>query len=145
MKYRKLTNYKYQLTEEYSIKTEIYPKEKICEPENTFDYFISLKPNGCLYIDNGYSWDGPSGTTIDTKNFMRGSLVHDALYQLMRKGRISIEHREYADQLLKKICIEDGMSSFRAEYVYRAVRMFGESSASPTGKKEMQEEIIEIL
>ena len=41
------------------------------------------------------------------------------------------------------ICKEDGMSSFRAFNVYQAVKLFGESSASPTDKKEVQETILE--
>jgi hypothetical protein len=43
-------------------------------------------------------------------------------------------HREYADDLLKKMCIEDGMSRLRAWYVHKSVRWFGEKSARPTAK-----------
>ena len=50
---------------------------------------------------------------------MRGPLVHDALYQLMRLEELDYKtDRKYADQLLKKICRGDGMSAFRAWYVY---------------------------
>ncbi len=88
--------------------------------------FISISSPGVLHIHNGYSWDGPSGPTIDTKNFMRGALVHDALYQLIRNGKIPKDPwREYADDLLKKMCKEDGMSSLRAWYVWKSVRWFG--------------------
>jgi hypothetical protein len=62
---------------------------------------------------------------------MRGSLVHDALYQTMREQLILQEHREYADQLLRKICIEDGMSALRAWVVFQGVRIAGASSAAP--------------
>jgi hypothetical protein len=78
----------------------------------------------------GYAWDGPSGPTWDTDTFMRGSLVHDAMYQLMRLGCMDRVHRCYADELLRDICIEDGMWSFRAWYVYKAVRSCGESAAT---------------
>ena len=47
--------------------------------------------------------DGPSGPAIDTKNFMRASLVHDALYQLMRLGTLDKSRRQYADRLLQTI------------------------------------------
>jgi hypothetical protein len=60
-------------------------------------------------ISKGYAWDGPSGPTIDTGNFMRGSLIHDALYQLMRTGNLPTSFRERADLLLRKTCIDDGM------------------------------------
>lgn len=86
--------------------------------------YIELR-NGILLIKQGYAWDGPSGPTWDTPNFMRGSLIHDALYQLMRDGHISRKHRKYADRILREVCLEDGMSRFRARYVYYAVRAFG--------------------
>lgn len=144
MKYKELKTYKYQLVETYVIQTEIKPTEDITEPtDDTYAPFIKLSTNGILFIFADYAWDGASGIAIDTKNFMRGSLVHDALYQLMRQGKIGLENRDYADRLLQKICKEDGMSAFRANNVYYAVKLFGESSASPTSKKEIQEIILE--
>ncbi len=142
MKYRETTNYKYKLVERESIQTEVKPERDIYEPDEDYP-LIALLKDGTLSISPGYAWDGPSGVSVDTKNFMRGSLVHDALYQLMRQKKISLEHRQYADELLRDICKEDGMSSFRAWYVYRAVRRFGESSANPTDEKEQQEIILE--
>lgn len=142
MKYKELKNYKYQLAETYVIQTDLAPEQDIFTPDEG-KVFIKLSTNGILYILNGYSWDGASGIAVDTKNFLRGSLVHDALYQLMRQGKIALEHRDYADRLLQKICKEDGMSSFRANNVYYAVKLFGESSASPTNKIEVQETILE--
>ncbi len=32
----------------------------------------------------------PNGPTIETKTFMRASLVHDALYQLMREEHLEL-------------------------------------------------------
>jgi hypothetical protein len=61
---------------------------------------------------------------------MRGSLVHDALYQLMREGLLDPEQwREPADSLLRAICREDGMSAIRAWWVYKGVRLGGSSAA----------------
>ena len=91
-----------------------------------------------LTIKAGYAWDGPSGLTWDTDTFMRGSLVHDALYQLMRMEVVGVEHRKIADDLLRAICIEDGMWTFRANYVYRAVRRCGEKYTQATGLKEVR-------
>ena len=88
--------------------------------------FFWLAPDGLLAINRGYAWDGASGPAINTKNFVRASLVHDCLYQLMRGGVLDKEQdRKIADQLLRDIAKEDGMSSFRAGYVYAAVRLFG--------------------
>lgn len=93
--------------------------------------FVTLKKNGILEIYKGYAWDGPSGPTIDTKDFMRGSLVHDALYQLIREEKIERRFKEDADKILQKICREDGMNKFRAWYVYWAVRLFGKAQKNP--------------
>lgn len=129
--YRKLKNYKYQTKEDYSFSVGIKPKEKI----DTL--FIVLDTDGKLTIKRLYSWDGPSGPTIDTPNFMRGSLVHDALYQLLRGGYFDENHEEIrkaADQLIKKMCLEDGMSKFRAWYVYLGVHCFAKKAAKSTSK-----------
>lgn len=125
--FRNLRHYKYQLVEAYEHPTEIRPESVV----RTVGDFVVLTTDGRLQTKKGYAWDGPSGPTIDTKNFMRGSLVHDALYQLMREGLLSQEHRETADRLLREICLEDGMSRIRAWWVYRAVRSFAAAAAAP--------------
>ena len=125
--YRNLRRYKYQLMrKDYTIPIDIKPEEDIKMA------FIELSTEGELTIRKRYAWDGPSGPTIDTKTFMRGSLVHDALYQLMREKHLDYKvHRKYADELLKKICLEDGMWGFRAKYVHFFVDKFGEKNAMP--------------
>ena len=76
--FREIRKYKYQLMKKgYTCQVNI---RKI----SAKTAFIQLTAKGKLTIKRGYAWDGPSGPTIDTKTFMRGSLVHDALYQLMR-------------------------------------------------------------
>jgi|GEM_PF-1184997 len=120
------SRYKYKLLSEYKINVGMYPEVDVKSDG------VKLKKDGELIIYRGYMWDGPSGPTIDTSNFMRGALVHDALYQLMRDGLIDNKtYRKYADTLLKDICRQDGMTGFRANYVYRAVRMFGGRAARP--------------
>ena len=97
--YRKLHRYKYQLVEDYTIPIDIKPTENI-----EFK-FLSLSSEGQLTIRQYYAWDGPSGPTIDTRSFMRGSLVHDALYQLMRLKALDNKiHRKRADEIMKEIC-----------------------------------------
>jgi hypothetical protein len=122
--YRKLHKYKYQLAEDYKINVGIF------HINVEHDYF-SLAPNGELLIKKYYAWDGPSGPTIDTETFMRGSLIHDCLYQMMRLRCLDIKYREATDDLLKKICLEDGMSRVRAWYVHKAVRWFAKKNAEP--------------
>ena len=80
---------------------------------------------GLLTIKTGYAWDGPSGPTIDTKNFMRGSLIHDALYQLIREGHLPISLRKTSDEILVEICRQDGMTWIRRKWVLFGVRFGG--------------------
>ena len=125
--YRKLKGgkYKYKLTEDYRHVTAFRDSEG-------GNPYVELAVNGELTIHARYAWDGPSGPTIDTKSFMRGSLVHDALYQLMRERVLDRERdRKDADRLLRRLCVEDGMWRFRARYVYWFVRMFGGGAAKP--------------
>ena len=130
MKYRK--GYKYQLAEDYQIMTAILDRDIGSE-------FLYLKPNGLLIIKSGYSWDGASGPAMDTKTIMRGSLVHDALYQLLRQGHLVPDWRAYADDLLKRICLEDGMCSLRAWYVHRGVSSHAGFAADPKYIKKIHE------
>ena len=118
--------YKYQLVETYQVVIAIKPNQPVLH-----DY-IRLDTDGTLTIRAGYAWDGPSGPTFDTKNFMRGSLVHDALYQLMRCRLLPLDQREPSDAVLRALCLEDGMSSVRAWWVYQGVRLGGgQAAASP--------------
>lgn len=125
IKYRKLQDYKYQLMEKYVHDTGWRLPERAAMAGG----WTTLSKTGKLTIKKGYAWDGPSGPAIDTSNFMRGSLVHDALYQLMREGLLPGRKRKPADVLLWLICLEDGMSQTRADYVFHAVRVFGGRSA----------------
>ena len=114
--YRK--GYKYQLAATYTHKTGIIAYEV------AVDNFLTLRADGTLIISDGYAWDGPTGA-IATDDFMRGSLVHDALYQLISKGKLPITLRETADKILIAICKEDGMGAFRRAYVKLAIRKLG--------------------
>lgn len=119
MKYR--SGYKYQLVETITYYT--------CIKGYFFrTKFIDLDLDGLLTIRDGYCWDGPSGPTIDTDNFMLGSLIHDALYQLIRRGHLPKKHRKESDDILREICLDEGMSRLRSWYVYKGVRYFGGSA-----------------
>ena len=124
------SDYKYQLAEGYKISISVKPKSNI-ETE-----FIDLDTDGNLTVKNSYAWDGPSGPVKDTDENMRASLVHDALYQLMRNDKLkSRTHRKAADQEFKDICKADGVSNFRASVYYKVLRKFGKPAASPQNKK----------
>ena len=136
--------YKYQLTEDYQVFVPIF--------KDVRTDFLELK-KGILTIKKGYAWDGPSGPVKAIaeilekipligkwlyrkylKSFMRGSLVHDALYQLMRYGLLDQSYREAADWTLREICLEDGMGKTRAWWVYHGVRKAAGFAADPDNK-----------
>jgi len=128
IRYRK--GFKYQVHEDFKI---LLPFE--C-PDFDMPPFCQVYANK-LYIYSGYAWDGPSGPTIDTKSFMRGSLVHDVFYEAMRKGLLGKRYRYPVDKLLRDLCIEDGMWKWRAAWVYQGVRKGGGPSADPAARKKI--------
>lgn len=121
--------YKYQVTRDASFVIAIKPKEFI------YTEYIRLDTDGTLSIREGYAWDGPSGPTIDTSDSMRGSLIHDALYQLMREGHLSLDLRVVADEILREVCITDGMLKARADAWFIGVRCFADPAADPKSLK----------
>jgi len=121
IKYKRINKgkYKYELLKKYSCKTNL--------PENLIGVvvgYIRLKNNE-ITIYPTYQWDGASGPTWDDKTNMRGSLVHDALYQLMAEEKIDKKYRKNADDLLYKHLLADGMNPFRAKYYWIGVRAAG--------------------
>ena len=123
--FKKRLRYKYNLHSNVEYKTSL----SIDKPYD--NGFVVFTTDGLLQVKVGYSWDGPSGPTFDTKNFMRGSLIHDALYQLIREGVLPQSSKFEADKILRKICLECGMSKFRAWYIYQGLRFFGKSYTKP--------------
>ena len=125
-------SYKYQLFRSYEVDCGILPAEGVVTD------FIELDSEGWLTIKKGYAWDGPSGPVQDTRETMRASLVHDALYQLMRLEELSArKHRKAADRLFRNMCKKDGVSGFWANRFYDALRRFGKPAASPQNKKKI--------
>ena len=117
--------YKYQLTKDHTEQLALKPERLILTG------YLKLTPNGVLTIRAGYAWDGPSGPAIDTPNFMRASLVHDALYQLMRQGLLDRQlYRKPADAEMKRIVVETKMSPWRRAYTWWGVRRFAAKAAS---------------
>ncbi len=122
--------YKYQTAADYTLQTALRPAIDIS------NRFIKLTTDGLLTIREDYAWDGASGPTADSPDSMRASLVHDALYQLMRDGSLDeATYKPKADAIFHDILLEDGMPSFRALTWYRGVQKFGEPSANPANDK----------
>lgn len=118
--------YKHQLVTNYTIQTEITPPTD----EAIDTQFIQLDKKGVLTIRAGYAWDGASGPTWDNLKVKRASLVHDALYQLLRQAYLDREiWRRPIDKLFYDILREDGLWLVRARVWYRAVRIGAEHSS----------------
>ena len=123
--------YKYQLREKAVFKTTVWPEKDI-----KFE-LIELKKDGALIIDKYFAWDGASGPTWDDSTNMRASLVHDALYCLMRQGLLNIKWREEADAELRRYMEMDGALGFRAWYYEWAVSNFAADCAKMKNKRKI--------
>ncbi len=120
--------YKYQL-----VKVAVFRDTGILGHNVSTDY-INLTPGGVLIVNAGYAWDGASGA-VDTANSMRGTVAHDALYQMLRQGHLPQGLRGVADDLLERCLTEDGMWRLRRWWWMRAVRNFAGGAANPANKK----------
>lgn len=129
MEYSKRRLWKYKLENNVSVATSI-----VIDKTHIGEY-IEIGVFGAMLIKAGYCWDGASSIAKDTKTIMRGSLIHDALYQLMREGVLPQSARKRADEIMREICLEDGMSRFRAWYVYTALRL-------PIGNKHAKSNVL---
>lgn len=122
---------KYQVVEDYSIQTNIFP------PEDIKIGFVELTKGGLLALRKGFASDGPSGPTIDTESFMEGSFVHDGLYKLLRSEKLSSEWRDDADITLVRIAIMAKMLKIRSKWVFLGVRKGAGFAANPDNKKKV--------
>ena len=127
--YRELKGYKYQLVRDFMYVTKIHGFEADLE-------FIKMDADGRLTIFKNYAWDGASGPTIDSPSSMRASLVHDALYQLMRLGLMDQSQVLPADKLFREMLLKDGMGRFRAWYWYLGLRLANGKAARPATEPE---------
>lgn len=116
--------YKYQLVRDSAFQTVI-------TGFNIDTKFIRLRPNGILWTKNGYAWDGASGPAIDTKTIMRGSLLHDAICQLINEGYLDNDkYWNIGIKEMMKVCKEDGMFLARRWWVSKALKIYGKIKGS---------------
>ncbi len=128
--------FKYQTSRPFSCSTGILPEKAV----ETDLIFLSL--SGFLIIKANYAWDGPSGPMLDTDDMYIPSLIHDALYQLMRMGLLSLDHRKDIDRLFKKLIVVNAkkgwkwFSKIRAIYAFRGLQIAKGEAAKPKNKKK---------
>lgn len=142
-----------------TFQTFILGKTAVIKRKSDNKVLARLTSNGTLTVYEGYFWNGPSGPTIDTEDFIIGSIPHDVLYQMLKENMLVDEEyhkrksgpglyyismyeefkelRLLADVTLETVCIENGMCLFRAKYTYISVRIFGESHCLPNTLKDV--------
>lgn len=130
MEYRKV-NWKYILEEDYRINL---PKKLRMEAVSVDYISIYYRPDNkahilCIYKD--YAWDGPSGPTYDTDGTIKASAAHDAFYQLMRLGHVSIKKRKAVDKLYLKMMKGFGVTFPKRWAHYIGVRLGAKRAARP--------------
>jgi len=117
--YDNLKDYKYRVIKTFTLDVGF----TVDKPIKT--HFSSIDEAGNLTIEKGFCWDGASGG-LDTDNFMRASLIHDCFCNWMVQDLLPYNpYWDKADALLRKIALEDGMSKFRANYIYAAIKYHG--------------------
>lgn len=124
------SGYKYQLTRTYEVMLPFGPEKDI------YTDWIDFGSSGRFVVRTGYAWDGPSGPTIDSKTNMRGSLEHDALFQLMRRGRLPQSFLEKANDRLIRVFDKDGMWKVRQEWYRIGVAIGAGKYATPSQIRE---------
>ncbi|GAG07997.1 unnamed protein product [marine sediment metagenome] len=135
-KYKLKSFVNYNIPSEFKVAIEkAIGESQFCTPNKTMigtdytHYFQVTKR--CIIVHEDYCWDGASGPTLDTKNTMSASLIHDVFYQCFREEILNISLRKVADQIFRHILIENGMNKIRANIWYYSLRMFGKKSADP--------------
>jgi hypothetical protein len=141
VKYRKRKSYEFELLTEETFHTDV-------RGYGTTTEFIHLSDEGLLTISKHYSWDGSS---VPLKRMIKpvwnsdkycgiASLIHDALYQLIRDGNIPKSCKTIADLTYRNMCILGGMGKLQAAWRYKALRWFGWSALH----KKKVNQIIEV-
>ena len=142
LEYRDIRSYRFRIDRDWSFDTGItgvLRRTAESGPGSDGRAFVALRPDGLLRLRAGYSWDGPTFYPGHPRRLVRGSLVHDALYQLIRDehfGSMRREVAERADRLMLQIFLEDGTPQRHARRLYRTVRRFGRCYELPCSRPE---------
>ena len=115
--------YKYTQEKDIVIQTALRPT-KPCVIQG----YVFLDTDGMLRIYKGYSWNGIT-LGIDFEFTRIASLVHDALFQLMQEGLLSLSFFKLANLEFKKLMITNGSPKFIANFYYFMVQTFGKPFA----------------
>lgn len=127
---------KYSKGHKYQLKRDAWFQTSITGYAGHTGY-VEIKIDGRVLVLAGYAWDGPSGPTIDTKSSMRGSLLHDALYQLIRFEILPRKYRQNADCEAFRRWLTDKMWKIRAWIWKKTLKKHAAAAAHPDHKRKI--------
>ena len=122
------SGYKYQLAATDDYVTSFRPGKDIITD------FIRLDQNGKMSVYKGYAWDGVTWF-LDLLKLIRASLVHDALYQLMRENHLSPNDWRKADHMFKSYALADGVNPILVKLLMVVLKVANGRFAQPKLKK----------
>lgn len=112
-----------------------YPESKICLPKHrALSSYFKFEYNDQKYlIHEGFEWDGGSTPRILRPIIPGGydsqleipALVHDYFYRFNVICNIT---QKEADKLMYEMCLQFGMSRWKAAAIHRALKCFGHKS-----------------
>lgn len=88
---------KYRLTGPFSISLPFPPPRQSLSSKRGLVLLHNMNGQALMHLQSGFAWDGCSGPCPD-RGLLVASAVHDALYALMRDGRLPWSAREAADR-----------------------------------------------
>ena len=124
------SGYKYQLAAHEYFNTSFRNGSVIRAPR------ITLYQDGTMVVGEGFSWDGATGV-IDRKSNIRASCGHDALYQLMRLGKLDWKDYNLADDDYAKWLKEAGAWALTVKIDRWGLRQMQGHFAKPKNRKEI--------
>ena len=113
----------------WKYKTEEAEQIAVPEISESCDHEFIVLGNGEISVDSQYAWNGASFILFywfgTPKKWMVPSLIHDALYQLMRESKLGGSYRKTVDGIFYRLLRERGVSWPVATVAYYCVRIGG--------------------
>jgi hypothetical protein len=98
-------------------------------PQYTVDTsYARFTPDGVLIVKRGFLWSA-NFPAMNTENTRPASLVHDALYELIKDGHLPRKpFKNLADMVMRDVLLECGILDARAWAWYMAVQIGGDNA-----------------
>lgn len=80
--------------------------------------YLAMSEAGHLKIKAGYRWSLPWYVYSHSPEWVKAVLVHDALYELIRLGVVTVQHKKQIDQLFVYLCKAAGVKRMGIFWVY---------------------------